>query len=154
MIEVVKLQPEDMVLFPIDYGDLIRPPFQILAGRGWGQCTNGTGEFLVVYGPKHAGERSIFDTSPYILPPGGTTPDRWDCDGFYVPSDRIIYRRWRGQNPGPVAVKIWNYRWLTVRLLGSAYGCPWDNGVFEPSQINWAIPNLSYRQLHARIGAP
>ena len=79
---MVKLQPEEMVLFPINYGDLIRPPFRILPSRGWGQCTNTTRELLVVYGPKHQCERSVFDTSSYVLPPGRTTPDNWDCDGI------------------------------------------------------------------------
>jgi hypothetical protein len=49
-----------MLLFELDYGDLIRPPFRILRGRGWGQCTNQTQEYLIVYGPKHDSERSIF----------------------------------------------------------------------------------------------
>jgi len=44
-----------------------------------------------VYGPKHPDERSIFDTPPYILPPGATTPDRWDCDGLFLPADRTIH---------------------------------------------------------------
>jgi hypothetical protein len=62
-----------MRLFPLDHGDLIRPPFRIQRGRGRGQCTNATSEYLIVYGPKHLDERSIFDTSPYVLPPGKTT---------------------------------------------------------------------------------
>jgi hypothetical protein len=82
-----------MKLFDLDYGDLIRPGFRILPSRGWGQCTNHTGDYLIVYGPKHPSERSIFDTSPYVLPPDATTPDGWDCDGFLVPSDRLIRRR-------------------------------------------------------------
>lgn len=49
----MKLKPEDMRLFELDYGDLIRPPFRILCGRGGGQCTNQTQEHLIVYGPKH-----------------------------------------------------------------------------------------------------
>lgn len=77
-----------MILFNLDYGDLIRPNFRIVKGLGWGQCTNNTGELLVVYGPKHPRERSIFDNSPYVLKPGRTTPDSWDCDGYFVPCDR------------------------------------------------------------------
>lgn len=49
-----------MQLFDLDYGDLIRPPFRILRGRAWGQCTNQTEEHLVVYGPKNERERSNF----------------------------------------------------------------------------------------------
>ncbi|MGA2185639.1 MAG: hypothetical protein ABSH47_21685 [Bryobacteraceae bacterium] len=140
-----------MLLFDLDYGDLIRPPFRILRGRGWGQCTNQTEEYLIVYGPKHDREGSIFDTSPYVLPPGTTTPDRWDCEGFLVPSDRIV-QRWRGRRYGPLAIKFWNFRHFCVRGLGAdTYCCPWNNGVFEPSQINWAIPNFSYQDIVSRL---
>jgi hypothetical protein len=129
-------RPEDMSLFDLDYGDLIRPPFRILHGRGWGQCTNQTGEYLIVYGPKHEQERSIFDTSPYVLPPRATTPERLDCEGFLVPSDRTL-QRWRNRRPGPLAIKCWNFRHFRVTHVEvNTYRCPWDNGVYEPSQIN------------------
>src|ERR1051325_2175794 len=114
-----------MVVFELDYGDLLRPEFRIVIGRGWGQCTNRTGECLIVYGPKHPDERSIFDTTPYMLPPGATTPDRWDCDGFLVPADRAI-RSWRGKRGGPLAVKIWDFRHVTVKALApGVYSCSW-----------------------------
>jgi hypothetical protein len=142
-----------MALLPLDYGDLLRPPYRILRSRGWGQCANLTDEFIVVYGPKHAEERSIFDTSPYVLPPRRTTPDGWDCDGFFVPSDRWLYL-WRGTRRGPLAVKFWNYRRFSVRKIGSAYRCSWTNGVFEASQINWAIPDLPYPDIRLRIAGP
>lgn len=86
----MKCRPEKMLLFDLDYGDLIRPPYRILRACGWGQCTSQTEQHLAVYGPKHEQERSIFDTSPYVVPPGATTPDCWDCEGFHVPSDRIL----------------------------------------------------------------
>jgi hypothetical protein len=141
-----------MVVFPLEYGDLLRPPYRILPSRGWGQCTNLTDEWLIVYGPKHVDERSIFDTSPYVLPPGRTTPDGWDCDGFFVPSDRSL-RSFRASRNGPLAVKFWNFRRFCVWTAGRAttYRCPWANGIFEPSQINWAIPNLSYSEVASRI---
>jgi hypothetical protein len=144
-------RPQDMQLFNLDYGDLVRPDFRILPDWGWAQCTNHTSELLVVYGPKHRDEQSIFDTSPYVLPPGGTTPDRWDCKGFLLPSDRIL-RSWRRHRRGPVAIKFWNYRRFWVRNLDAkTYVGPWNNGVFEPSQINWAIPNFTYDQIRGRI---
>lgn len=140
-----------MLLFKLDYGDLIRPPFEILRGRGWGQCTNQTDEYLVVYGPKHQSERSIFDTSPYVLPPGKTTPDSWDCEGFLLPADRVL-PRWRKLRRGPLAVKFWNYRHFRVKRADAiTYTCPWSNGIFEPSQVNWAIPNLPYEQILSRL---
>jgi len=98
----MKCRPEEMLLFDLDCGDLTRPPFRLLRGRGWGQCMNQTQEHLVVYGPKHEREHSIFDTSPYVLPPGTTTPDAWDCKGFLVPSDRML-QCWRRR-------KFWDFR--------------------------------------------
>src|SRR5229473_1667651 len=115
---LIKLRPEQMVLFDLDHGDLIRPPFRILRGRGWGQCTNETDEYLIVYGPKHQTERSIFDTSPYVLPPGKTTPDSWDCEGFLVPADRSLLLG-RNLRTGPLAVKFWNFRRFWVRSADS-----------------------------------
>jgi hypothetical protein len=149
----MKCRPENMLLFDLDYGDLIRPPFRILRGRGWAQCANQTEEYLIVYGPKHDNERSIFDTSPYVLPPGATTSDSWDCEGFLVPSDRMLQRR-RSRRRGPLAIKFWDYRHFWVGGLGAdTYRCPWDNGVFEPSQINWAISNFSYQDILGRLRA-
>ena len=49
-----------------------------------------TEKHLIVYGPKHEQERSIFDTPPYVLPLGATTPNCWDCEGFFLPSDRKL----------------------------------------------------------------
>lgn len=147
----MKLRPEQMILLDLDYGDLLRPPFRILPGRGWGQCTNDTREILIVYGPKHKAERSIFDTSPYILDSGSTTPDRWDCDGFFLPADRTIWLR-RRRRSGPLAIKFWNRRRFSVSNFDSTtYRCSWPNGVFEPSQINWAIPNFSHEDIVKRV---
>src|SRR5260370_42512869 len=109
----MKCRPEEMALLELDYGDLIRPQFRILPSRGWGQCTNNTKEILVVYGPKHPAERSIFEKSPYFLEPGSTTPDRWDCDGFFLPADRSV-RFWRSVRSGPLAIKFWNRRRFSV----------------------------------------
>jgi hypothetical protein len=149
----MKRRPEDMLLFDLDYGDLIRPSFRILRSHGWAQCTNQTQEHLIVYGPKHDGERSIFDTSPYVLPPGSTTPDSWDCEGFFLPSDRFL-QAWRGRRHGPLASKFRNFRRFWVKSLGAdTYTCPWNNGVFKPSQINWAIPNFSYQEITTRLSA-
>lgn len=102
----------------------------------------------MIYGPKHPGDQSIFDTSPYLLPQGDTTPPDWDCDGFFVPNDRFVEEPFRRARKGPLAVKFWDYRHFTVtaRSVG-VYGCATSNGRFEPSQINWPIPNFSYDQL-------
>lgn len=149
----MKLETGALKLLELDYGDLIRPTFRILPDRGWGQCTNATDEYLIVYGPKHLRDRSVCDTSTYVLPPGTTTPDRWDCDGLFLPSDRSIHL-WRGNQRGPLAIKFWDFRRFKVkRIADSVYEASWHNGVFQPSQINWAIPNFSYGQIEAKIEA-
>jgi hypothetical protein len=149
----VRLEADSIALLELDYGDLIRPTFRIVPDRGWGECTNATNEYLIVYGPKHARDRSSCDTSPYILPPGSITPNRWDCDGFFLPSDRTI-RLWRRELLGPLAVKFWDFRHFEVKRLGErVYKASWHNGVFQPSQINWAIPNFSYKQIELKIAA-
>lgn len=147
----MELEPDAIKLLELDYGDLTRPLFRILSDRGWGQCTNATDEYLVVYGPKHHRDRSVCDTSPYVLPPGTTTPSRWDCDGFFLPSDRTI-RLWRGARQGPLALKFWDFRHFKVkRIADSVYSASPHNGLFQPSQINWAIPNISYGEIEAKI---
>jgi hypothetical protein len=147
----MKLRQEEMRPFPLDYGELIRPVFKIVPDSGWAQGTNETDDILIVYGPKHPDETSIFDTTPYVLPPGATTPDRWDCKGFYVPADRRLFC-WRRFNAGPLAVKFWNYRRFRVRAQDTyTYAGSWHNGAFQPSQINWAIPNLTYHDIRERI---
>ena len=53
---------------------------------------------------------------------------------------------------GPLAIKFWNYRRFRVRILDAQiYVSSWNNGIFEPSQINWAIPDLTYDQVKDRI---
>ena len=147
----MKCRPEQMVVFVLDYGDLTRPPYQILRSRGWAQCPNNTAEAVIVYGPKHEAERSIFDTSPYVLPPGATTPDKWDCKGFFLPLDREL-RLSLGARPGPLAIKFWNFRRFSVSSVSArTYQCSWHNGMFQPSEINWAIPNFTYQDVCARL---
>lgn len=139
-----------MRLLRLDYGDLLRPEFCTLPSRGWGQCSNWTADSLVVFGPKSIEDRSVFDNSPYILPPGRTTPDGWDCDGFFLPVDRSV-RLWGKRFTGALALKFWDFRRFTVWTgEHESYRCSWPNGVFEPSQINWAIPNFSYRDILKR----
>ena len=150
----MKCRPDDMVLLQLDYGDLTRPSFTLRRERWWSQATNHTPEILIVYGPKHETDRSVFDTSPYVLKPGCTTPDAWDCKGFFVPADRRIQPPWGRSRPGPVAAKYWDFRSFSVQLHGeTTYACPWTNGIYQPSQINWALPNLLYDEIVVRVRA-
>jgi len=51
-----------------------------------------------------------------------------------------------------MAVKFWNRRRFSVWLATpGTYQSSWDNGVFEPGQINWAIPNLPYAEILSRL---
>src|SRR5258708_32608155 len=88
----MKWAAEEMVIFELDYGDLMRPDFEIVYQAAAWAAHERTGEYLIGYGPRHQKERSIFDTPPYVLPPAATTQDRWDFDGFLVSSDRLIRR--------------------------------------------------------------
>jgi hypothetical protein len=139
-----------MILVEFDYGDFLRAKFTINPEWGWGQGLNATSEMLIVYGPKHPKDRSIFDTSPYFLPPDCQTPRGWDCNGFFVPSDRLAVQK-RSTITGPLAIKYWDFRKFTVTVAGSnGYLCPYNNGAFPPSAINWPIPNVPYAALVRR----
>jgi hypothetical protein len=53
-----------------------------------------------------------------------------------------------------LAIKFWNFRRFKVKRIADAvYNASWHNGLFLPSQINWAIPNFSYGQIEAKIAA-
>jgi hypothetical protein len=71
-----------------------------------GKCTNSTKETITVYGGKHPNQPAPYSESRFVLKPGASTPDGWDCDGFFVPKDRTLHQR-IGSNPrGPLAVKF------------------------------------------------
>lgn len=136
-----------MTLVEFDYGDFLRAEFTINPEWGWSQGSNAMEELLVVYGPKHLEDRSIFDTSPYFLPPGCQTPRDWDCNGFFVPSDRLAVQRLSTLS-GPLAIKYWDFRRFTVTMAGpNGYRCSYNNGALPPSAVNWPIPNLHYAAL-------
>jgi hypothetical protein len=137
----------EMILVDFDYGDFLRAEFTVNPERGWGQGANATDEVLIVYGPKHPKDRSVFDTSPYFLPPGCETPRYWDCNGFFVPSERFAVQK-LSTLAGPLAIKYWDFRHFTVTMAGAnGYRCPYNNGSFPPSAVNWPIPNLPYATL-------
>jgi hypothetical protein len=129
---------------------LLFPPFHILRGRAWGQCTNQTDEYLVVYGPKHDLERSIFDTSPYVLPPvrrrrtAGIVrasffrPTESFMGGGVPEADRWLLNSGISDTSGPRA-------WMPTATAALGIMAFW------PSQINWAIPNFSYQDIVARL---
>jgi hypothetical protein len=111
------------------------------AGIGWGELTNATGETLLIYGPKVPGE--AWDNSLYCLPTGFTTPVNWDCDGFYVPNDRVAGQLVMSNIAGPAAVKYFDFRSPVITMTTPAvYDCGGNNGVFKSGMIHWFIPNV------------
>ncbi len=124
------------------------------SGLFWGQCTNAYGSNILVYGPK--GDDGLnYDNSIYILPNGQTTPSDWDCDGFYLPTNREYWPP-NAIHYGQKAVKFSNWRDFTVHNSESHYyasdterGWAYDDGVFGPGQINWWIPDLSQETINS-----
>lgn len=135
-----RLAIEEMVLT-----DILKPEFSVTkarAGIGWGQCGNLTGETLLVYGPAVAGE--TYDNSLYCLPSGYITPDNWDCDGFYVPTDRIA-NQLLSKASGPLAIKYVDFRTFIIeKSAPTEYRCFGNNGAFLPGEIHWFIPGVPY----------
>jgi hypothetical protein len=121
-----------------------------------GQCINNTDENVAVYGPKSSMDSSKYDNSLYILPPNSTTPPDWDCDGFYVPNDRVANQA-LSRVKGPLAIKYVGGITFTITKSGNEYNCPWNQGAFLPSEICcpsnyprcvcWNIPDISQSQV-------
>lgn len=107
-----------------------------------GELTNRTGETILVYGPKRPGE--TFDNSLYLLPTGRKTPAGWDCDGFYVPNDRVADQALSNVR-GPVAIKYRDYRSPVIETSSPGhYRCPLNEGVYRSGEIHWSIPSIAH----------
>ena len=65
------------------------------------------------------------------------TPDSWDCDGIYVPSDRVAIQLFGANKQGPVAVKfglqVVDYT-FTITKDGMGYRIPANQGVYGPTE--------------------
>lgn len=108
-----------------------------------GRLANSTGEIILVYGPKVRGE--TFDNSLYYLPTGRKTPDNWDCDGCYIPNDRVAVQLVLPDRDGPVAVKYNDLQSANITLNSAGkYGCQGNERVFSPGEVNWDIPNIPF----------
>jgi hypothetical protein len=110
----------------------------------FGTCTNDTGETILVYGSKHPEDTSPYEDSMYYLPAGRTTPDGWDCDGFFVPNDRIASQA-LSDVQGPCAIKYLSQISWTVTKGGNKYNCPLNQGLFKPSEIGCPSSIIPYR---------
>lgn len=147
--EVKAISPDEIQPLVLNYGDFA--PVTEEQALSAGRCTNQSGENIAVYGPKHPSDTSRFDNSLYILPSGYSTPDGWDCDGFYVPNDRVANQA-LSKIQGPLAIKYVGLVSFTVTKSGNEYNCPLNQGAFKPSEVCcpsnyptcvcWAIPNL------------
>lgn len=154
MADLVVMKATDMELLPFDskaFPEGSDAKDTASAAAPAGQCTNNTGEAIAVYGPKHPSDTSRFETSLYRLPAGRTTPNGWDCDGFFVPNDRVASQA-ASNVQGPCAIKYFSVFSWTVTKDGDKYNCPLNQGLFRPSQVCcpsnyptcvcWPIPNV------------
>ena len=109
------------------------------------QITNSSRLKLGVYGPKRPGE--THDNSFYILRAGGHTPDGWQCDGFYVPSEMTVMAMppldqqlsWNG----PAGFKVARARSLVLIGRSALTVNAGPEALFSAGDVNWHIPSLS-----------
>jgi hypothetical protein len=121
-----------------------------------GTCINSTGETILVYGPNSAATPQDKDNALYRLPPGRKTAPGWDCDGIYIPNDRIGDQVLGADIPGPAAVKYVSVLNFEITRQGNKYVLPGNQGVFKPAEVCcpsnypkcvcWDIPNKSQSQ--------
>jgi|GEM_PF-4939998 len=106
--------------------------------------TNSTSEILIVYGPRRETDGGNYDNSWYILHPGKTIPQNWQCDGLFIPKDRKFMQINGETMQGPVAVKYGSLMPVTITQDGDQY-IEKDNsneGVFHQSEIDWDVPDF------------
>jgi hypothetical protein len=103
----------DTVKIDKDQEQITDSPDVTRGKNGNGRITNNTGEPILVYGTyefEHSGSRL------FKLYSGDTTPDYFDCDGFYVPSNRKTNLYY-----GPHVIKILDTCTTTISLSGDQY---------------------------------
>ncbi|PSB41638.1 hypothetical protein C7B80_30075 [Cyanosarcina cf. burmensis CCALA 770] len=130
-------------------------------------CSNSTGEVILVYGDKSPQSPQDKDNALYRLPPGRKTPPGWDCDGVYVPNDRIAGQTTLPDIQGPVAIKtglgVVDISYEITRE-GNRYILPPNQGAFKPSdygcptqypiRVCWDIPNITQSQFNSFLEVP
>lgn len=95
-------------------GELEFQKAAIESGVVWGQCHNETGGNLGIYGTgSKESEESGNKNQLYFLANGQTTPDQWDCQGVYLPSDVNVAAL---DKTGAVAVKIMDGTQISVKI--------------------------------------
>lgn len=133
-------------------GELQFQKAAIESGVTWGQCRNETGGTLAIYGPGgEESEESGNNSQFYFLANDQTTPDQWDCQGVYLPSDVKV----AGLNKtGAAAVKIMDGTQLLVKKNPDT--SEWELNlpsakVVNPDEMDWFIPNVSQAFVDSRI---
>ena len=114
-----------------------------------GHIENSSDQPILVYGPKPAaGYR--FDNALYILPAGTKTPEDFDYDGVFLPSDRTADGR---EEKPPFAAKISSDKdgevtgvtdsKYTIKVTRLGFPVSFDVVVQGTGQgkVNWAIPS-------------
>ncbi|NJM73807.1 MAG: hypothetical protein HC862_28910 [Scytonema sp. RU_4_4] len=124
----------------------------IESGIAWGQCRNETGGNLAIYGnPGEESEESENSNQLYFLANGQTTPNQWDCQGVYLPSDVKVAGL---DKTGAVAVKIMDGTQLLVKKNSDTseleLNLP-NAKVVKPGEKDWFIPNVSQAFVDSRI---
>jgi hypothetical protein len=121
----------------------------------YAKITNSTKEKIIVFGPKRETEGGDYKNSWYILEQGETTPVWWECDGVFIPNDRNFSSNSDNQIKGPLGVKYNKGKIITISQEGDKYIEKGDanDGVFKPSETNWAIPDFSSEDCQRMIRA-
>jgi hypothetical protein len=120
----------------------------IKSGMNWGQCRNKTGRNLAIYG--NDSEESS-NTEIYFLADGQTTPEEWDCQGVYLPSDVQVSGL---DKTGAVAIKIIDGTRLVVKKNPETSEFELNLPSFKvvnSDKSDWLIPNVSQAFIDSRI---
>jgi hypothetical protein len=120
-------------------------------GINWGQCRNETGETIAVYGPKPEKSKSEYDNALYFLGSGEATGAGWDCQGIFVPNGTKIASL---NTNGAVAIKNFKGTQLIAKTNPDNNAIELNinpDKVFKSGDINWYIPNVSSKNIAARV---
>lgn len=118
-----------------------------------GTCLNKTSEVILVYGSKSPTTPQDKDNALYRLPVNRKTADGWDCDGIFIPNNRVADQLLGADKLGPVAVKYVSVLTFEITQSGNKYKLPANQGIFSPAEVCcpsdyptcvcWEIPNIS-----------
>jgi len=80
------------------------------------------------------------------------TPDDWDCDGVFIPNDRIGVQVVGSNISGPAAIKYVGPLRFTITKSAEKYNLPANQGAFNknevccpsnfPTCVCWNIPDI------------